>query len=154
MAEIIIANPEINRDRLRAHAYQSRVSDINKDSFRISLAGLGITPDSHSNVVDLCAGDGGMARILVDLGWDESRILCVDRCVSSTPLVEKAKWVYWDLEELGRALILGRAIPEEIERYRERFDITFLVNGLTNEYYAKEVMNFFSKPNSLMIPSH
>jgi hypothetical protein len=153
MAEIVIAHPEINTDTLRSHAYAAEGSDKFQSYIRALLEESGATPASHPNVVDLCAGDGSMARILADQGWDESRILCVDRYISPTPLVENVRWAYWDLEALGRSLVLGEVLSEQIERYREGFDITCLVNGLPNQSaYGRAISRFFSKPNSLLLP--
>lgn len=65
------------------------------------LQHAGVSPSTHPLAADLCAGDGSWAKILVENGWIESNLTCIDRCKSSAPLVLAASWRYWDLYNLG-----------------------------------------------------
>ena len=128
MPEIIITNPLLNRDVLRAHSYDTGITGM-RETFPLLLSRQGVTPVTYPRAIDLCAGDGSFARILVDNGWDETNMACVDMFCTSTPLVPRAKWLYWDLESLYSAIVLDKPIPAEVLEYQHQFDIAILWNG-------------------------
>ncbi len=83
-----------------------------------------------SVVADVCAGDGSVAKLLVDYGWDARKIICIDRYRSPSPLVGGVTWEYWNVDQLGLALLAEKEIPSCIERYREFFDLVVMMQAL------------------------
>ena len=122
MREIVIPSPRINNDNLRGYSYHDGIA---RYALPEALNKGGINPTSHPNAVDLCAGGGSWARLLVDNGWEESNLTCIDRLKSLTPLVPRAKWLYWDLEKLSMALLLGEPLPAEVVSLRYKLDMVF-----------------------------
>ncbi|MDO8619386.1 MAG: hypothetical protein Q7R49_05605 [Candidatus Daviesbacteria bacterium] len=140
MLDIIIDNPRINTDERRGFSYSRDKSGIKLLS--LALESKDITPSSHPTAADLCAGDGSWARMLLDHGWDESNLTCIDSAKSPTPLVPGANWLYWDLEALSTRLFLKKSLPEEILSKQHTFDIVFtLYTPLTR--ISEETMGIF-----------
>ena len=126
MHEIIITGPIPNpvEPKYRQISYNEPTGYI-----RAMIDNELITKRTHPHVIDLFSGDAGVARILRDLGWQESDILCVDRHISPTPLLTGVTWKYWDLSELARSLKNSENIPSEIMKLRATFDITIAMTG-------------------------
>lgn len=122
MPEIIIRNPILNPDELfRSYSYDTKEIREGMSEFLARK----ITKESHPKAIDLCAGDGSYARILVDNGWKGQNMTCVDRFRTRTPLVKDAVWRYWDLEQMAHELQLRQPMPEEITLLKGSFDIAF-----------------------------
>ena len=150
MAEIIIPDPEINTNPWRRYTYSSEGIRLLIPS---QLSHEGITPQTHPQVVDLCAGDGSIARILADNGWSLSIITCIDKLVSPTPLVEGVRWLYWDLRELAKSVIGDVSLPTEVVKKRNSFDVVCLWSGIDEDetknigwLERKIICDFFVKP--------
>lgn len=140
MGELIIENPVINDDFYRRYAYEdSRF----RSTFGEWLCRREITPKVYPRVLDLCAGDGSISKILVNHGWDPKNMTCVDRHKSPTPLIKGATWRYWDLEVLADYLNERREIPEEILEYKNVYDLVVLWNGFLRKTTEIAVCKFF-----------
>jgi hypothetical protein len=133
--EIVIANPRLNTDSYRRWSYGS-----DPEGFRSVLAIKGITPISHPKAVDLCAGDGSFARMLVENGWNEEDITCVDRFHTTTPLVSQSTWLYWDLRALASAVMQQLPIPTEVASYRHQFDVAVLMQGEKMDWGEEDIV--------------
>src|SRR3989344_7331928 len=90
---------------------------------------VGVSPEFYPNVCDLCSGDGSVAAILVENGWEPSRITCVDQFKSPSPLVVGVNWNYFNITDLVWALRNGQEIPDDISRLRNLFDLVTLFQG-------------------------
>lgn len=152
MSEIIISNSGLNEDPYRDFSYR-----IQEENFRHSLFGQlmheRVTPITHPKAVDLCAGDGCLARILVDNGWKEANLTCIDRYKSPTPLVPDARWFYWDLEQLYLHLERRLSLPEEVLSFRHQFDIAMLwLGGFGLGESGRELLcKYFVKPKGYIL---
>ncbi len=93
------------------------------------LAKNDVNPASHPTAIDLCAGDGSIARILVDLGWNPDDITCIDLHRSRNPLVTDVRWLHWDLEALLETINDSGPLPGVVEGYKGYFDIAILAQG-------------------------
>ena len=143
--EIIIGHPGLNRDNFRSYSYDNQ---NDPEGFRGLLELNRVTPSTHPRAIDLCAGDGSFARMLVDNGWQEEDMTCVDIARTETPLVPKATWLFWDVEALSLAILKYTEIPPEIAVYKHRFDIAILMQG-EGFYDEKEnaVCKYLVRPN-------
>lgn len=143
MTEIIIPNPLINQDPLRDHAYRANGLYEQREFLRTAR----ILPTDYPVVADVCAGDGGWARILTDHGWESGNITCIDWYRTETPLVTGVNWQYWDVDQLAWEILSGRPLPVAIMSYKNRFDLVFLVNGiLTSRRHINAVCGFLVRP--------
>ena len=61
-----------------------------------------INPQQHPMVIDLASGHGGIPWLLVQLGWQEKNITCIDLNLppEEDNLVPNAQWVKADLFDL------------------------------------------------------
>lgn len=131
MREIIISDVRVTTE----DQYYRRFS-MGRDSQEHIVEQLrvyGITPHTHPKAIDLFAGDGSVAAILKSVGWSEKNISCVDKYFTPTPLVEGVTWYYWNLAELGAAIVFHDEIPADIQRLRNTFDIAISRFGDTEE---------------------
>lgn len=145
MPEIIIQDPLINTDPLKDHAYRAMGRYEIKQLMGV-WDRCGISPEICPVVADVCAGDGGWARILTDNGWRPENITCIDRKRTETPLVAGVNWEYWDVEELGTEILLGRPLPDAVKLYENRFDLVLLVNGGISRHCSDAVGRFLVCP--------
>jgi hypothetical protein len=149
--EIVIAEPAINHDNYRSYAYEDSTF---RSVFQTGLDRRGINPATHPMALDLCAGDGSLARILVDKNWDFGNITCVDRFRTTTPLQEGVNWRYWDLKSLGYSIIDGKELPEEILNFQHKFDVVLLWNGNFTKEVDEAVCRFFAHQGSIIFSDH
>jgi len=106
----------------------------------------GISFDTHPQVVDLCAGDGSIAALMVERGWSPRQITNIDLYETSTPLVDGCNWKYLDLGALAWAIECGDSINHEVTRLRHKFNVVTLVQGFLGEEHEESVVNYFLKP--------
>ena len=140
MGELIIENPVNNGNFYRRYAFESLHF---RPNFYRFLDLKEITPKTHPKVVDLCAGDGSISKLLTDKGWNPRDLTCVDLYKSPTPLVNGVTWRYWDLEELADHLKILRDIPAQILDLQNTFDFVVLWNGFLRRETETSVCKFF-----------
>lgn len=152
MSEIVIPYPELSMRQLTDYSYRdSEVHEV----FRHLLKQRGLTPTTHPRTVDLYAGAGSFARLFVDNGWDETNMVCIDKFHPPTPLVPKATWLYWDLDELGEAIVLGEPLPQQVISYQHQFDIAVLRNGGLLPREIKDTLcEYFVRPEGYILTDH
>lgn len=154
MHEIIIGNPQVNNDPWRRVTFQAEalVTYIGR-----ILSAKGVTPATHGRVIDLCAGDSSIGKILVENGWNPKDILCIDKKRTETPLVEGLRWEYWDLKELAESLKRDLTLPHEISLRKGKFDLVSCWYGVDQEYdksllneEIRLLCNFFVSPGGFI----
>lgn len=149
MKEVLRAKPRINRDDQRSWSYAS--GEDAKMYIAKSWPEAGeVSPLTHPKIADLCAGDGSVAGIFCESGWDPRNILCVDRYRSLTPVVQGVTWGYWDVTELGRRLLHKGSIPPEVSQYQGLFDIVVHdLSGIRREL-RQVVCDYLVRPGGLI----
>lgn len=151
---IQIDRPEINPYREQHFSFKRHTAD-NFVSFH--LKEQAIYPSTHPKVVDLCAGSGGVARILIGKGWKPEGITCIDYFKPERLVVEGVNWVYWDLEELGDALGSGDLLPADVLSFQHAFNLVTIRTGFLGkkgeegENMERLVCNFFMDPSGFCI---
>ena len=106
-----------------------------------------LTPINHRYAVDLCSGDGVMAEILVNLGWNPRDIVCIDKFSSPTPLVTDARWLYVDLTQWADAITGNEPVPPIFMSMKSTFHI--VISAMTMEVPLQKietVSNFLLAP--------
>lgn len=147
MSEVSIPNPPLNsRDKL------SRFSSDSETLRKIAkeLRFRNITPHSHPLAADIFAGDGSMAYLLSQEGWNPSDITCFDRAKSRKPLVQGVNWRYWNLAALADALASNVTLPPEVEMYRGGFDLAMSLQSERRDS-GLTVCSFLVKPGGEII---
>ncbi len=77
MLDIVIDKPRLNE--MGIFASYSHNDSLISHALDTQRQKAGITPHDFPRAVDLCAGDGSLARYLVDRGWDPKNITCIDQ---------------------------------------------------------------------------
>lgn len=104
-----------------------------------------ISPQSHSRVVDLCAGDGGLAHKVYVRGW--RNITCVDQFLPTEPLVATAAWLTWNLYNLYVNIRHDDMDPDTLP-HRNAFDLVLMGNSeLGSNEMELAVSRFFVRPD-------
>ena len=147
MSEILISHPEVNQDFQRNYSYRDGWA---RDMMPVVLRELGISPASHPNAIELFAGDGSWARMLVDNGWNEESLTCIDMRKSPTPLVPKADWLYWDLSQLARALLEHSDLPPEAASLQGKFNLVYSFYGDQSMAAEDALGSFFVSPGGIV----
>ncbi len=109
-----------------------------------------ITPYNHPIAADVFAGDGSMAFLLSQEGWNPSDITCFDQAVSRKPLVPGVNWRYWNLATLADALDNNVTLPPEVEMCRGKFDLAISLQSLQLDS-GLTVCRFLVKPQGKII---
>lgn len=108
-----------------------------------------VTPETHPKVVELAAGDGPIAKLLVKRGWRPENITCVDRDESPNPMVPGVKWMYIDLPTLYEEYIRKNLNPEpEILAMKGAFDlVSFCNTGWDMPHLEEKLAEYFKRPS-------
>lgn len=153
MSEIIMDAPGINTMSIELRAFSYREGSSLIGEVEQYMKRKNISPISHPLAVDICAGDGSGARILVDHKWEAQNITCIDRYQSPVPLVNGATWLYWDVQALARHLLAERPLPTRVEALRNKFDIVFLLLSPLTEDEVKSVCDFMVNQRGVIMSS-
>ena len=148
MIEILIPDPDFNKDKWVDWSHNNERNAKYLDS---KLSEGGVTPSTHPIVVDLCAGAGSIAELLIERGWQPANITCVDQVRASGNLAPEANWYFWNIKALGEAIILRQSIPEEIQIFRQSFDLITLFGGFLGKVYEEAVCSYLIKPSGKVI---
>ena len=105
-----------------------------------------VTPATHPRVVDLFTGDGSIAKMIMNMGWQPDNITCIDQCISPTPVVQGVHWEYMYLHSLAHALKYHLAIPSKVEHYRHAFDVVMEWLGYGDPKDIAILYKFFARP--------
>lgn len=146
--EILIPNPKINKDKNRAYSYKdpeimSVISDQIK-CFHVSFT-------THPRLVDLCSGDGSIAQMMTELGWQPKNITCIDQCVSPTPVVQGVHWEYMDLKNLAFTIRRNEPLPPQVEQYRRAFDVVTEWLGYADPRDFADLYRFFARQGGFIL---
>ena len=133
-----------------AHTDVSYTPEVETDLMRL-FNEHGITPETHPKAVDLYAGDGSLAKILVKNGWQEENMTCIDMSRSHSPLVRKANWLFWNLDSLDEALQSGVKIPTEVSQTSGQFDISLIYATPMSKEGLETIGNFFTKRGGYIV---
>lgn len=141
MREIIIAHPEFNTNRYRRFSY----SENHKRHVAWLLENDRITPETHRFALDIPAGDGPGAWIFRELGWPESRIMCMDIAKPNPPIVRGLAWKFVDINAMGKLLLAGhrRQIPMELRLLKKHFNIILTSYSEADPRYMGPVIRHF-----------
>ncbi len=145
MAEILITDPFINESCGKSYS-----SGVGRKTTLELLRKHNLSPNTHPRVVDLCAGEGSWAKILIERGWDPNHIVCIDRRRPENPPPEGVKWEYWDLRALATSLRNRTPLPKEVAVYRRSFDLAVMTYGLGSRE-GRPLFKFFVKPQGQSI---
>lgn len=145
LPEIEIKEPKVNPEERKYTSFTYIVGGgENRIEIPEMLTGMKVSPYSHPNAIDLFAGDGSGARILVDLGWKVRNILCVDLYIPRFPLVNDVEWKFWDLLSLSQSIRYGKPeIPASVLRFRGQFDIVLCLNYEYSLSETRPLSGFF-----------
>lgn len=148
--ELVISQPCINMELCYAWAEgKGRESAISFLDDRLKRRGVG--SDTHPVVADLCAGSGAIAGLLLKRGWQPNSITCVDRRKILYEIAPGIKWLYWDLEALGQSLRLAEPIPDQLQDYKQSFDLVTLFNGYLGSEIEELICNYLVRPSGVVI---
>lgn len=150
MTEIVLSEPNFN---LMLHTDFSHNSQVQIDVLDLCLKKWQVTPAAHPLAVDLCSGQGAIPALLVERGWNPRDITCIDWTLIRKPFIEGANWLCWDLKEMATLLLRGCPMPIEVERYAQKFDLVTLFLGLLGTENERALVNYFVKPNGVIIAS-
>lgn len=149
---ILIPNPTENKS-----SFSSFFSEDSgwKDILKETLDSRHATPQSHPHALELFAGDGPIAGMLHEWGWQD--ITCADLYLPKKPLAPKGStWIFLDLAEVIERLNHGGDL-NEINFLKNEFDIvtaTFPRNKHDAVSFdrddLKELTNFFSRPDGVV----
>ncbi len=145
--KVTIENPELNPIDQGLRRWTYELGNRTKKRFVEHLKEDGVTPLTHPKAIDLCAGDGSMAQILIENGWSPKNITCVDQFVTKTPLADGAKWKYINLGALASSLKIEEDLEPEIVQMKGNYDIVTLVQGHMGRVEEQAIVKFFTKPN-------
>jgi hypothetical protein len=147
---IIIENPSHNPDAIDYTQWSYRNPITNSEIIR-RLQADGIHPNTHPKAVDLYAGDGSIARILSEQGWNPQDITCIDLYLPNDPLVPNAQWIHLNLDNLYHAQQLDQPLPPEAELLRDQFDAVFMSASYIGIDHSDKVCEFFVKPDGYIL---
>ena len=146
--EILIPHPEINKDKHRGYSYKNpELKSLISDQIQL----WHVSPTTHPRVVDLCSGDGSLAHMMTELGWQPDNITCIDLCISPTPKVQDVHWKYMNLKNLAFSLKYNWDIPPEVNEYRHTFDVVTEWLGFLGEKDRFLLSHFFSRPGGYIL---
>ena len=99
-----------------------------------------------------------MSLILKNRGWKPSNITCIDLCrpTSDGLLSAEARWLFWDLRELTRAIMHQGDIPPAVLEIKGGFDLVVMAyNTGIPAAWEHTLTGFFAKDNkySFIVPS-
>ncbi len=150
--QVLIGQPNLNTDPFRDFSTHT----LENQDFPRHIKEMGVTPITHPQVIDLCAGNGLWAVRFVKNGWPKENITCVDRAIPNPPQIDGLNWLYWDVRELGYLLRRKRPVPPEIDKLKGSFDCVvtsyggigagLIDEGLVCDFLARE--GAFVWPNS------
>lgn len=131
----------INQDVLRRYTYNNGFA---KSIVTRLIDSFGVNKDTHPRVLDLAAGDGSVAAILSEMGWDERQIVCIDKYESPTPLVKSVKWLYEDLELVASVLSDDKEPSKQLQRIHQGFDIVAIMQSPLKQWEEEALVRYFA----------
>jgi len=152
--EIVVKRPTENNDNFRdiswTHSHLSWIlaNEFTKENHLSHIA--------SPKICDLFAGEGGMANIFMELGWESSDITCIDLHTpdSGSELATGAKWLFWDLKRLTEAIVDNEVLPKSVLKHKNKFDLVVMAYGDLKPKLEPILTEFFAKDknNILIIP--
>lgn len=116
-----------------------------REAFTSFLQTHKLSPETHPRILDLCAGDGGLARMAADMGWTD--ITCIDKFLPADSLVPTATWLTWNLYNLYTNIRFDDMDASTLP-YRNIFDLVLMANSeLGNIDIEMTVCSFFVNQN-------
>lgn len=146
--EIVIPHPKENTDVFRSYSHGN--PEIIREISQL-FKHFNVTPATHPRVIDLCSGDGSIARMVIDMGWQSKNMTCVDLYISPTPLVHGVTWEYMNLETLAFALKWEIPLPNQIQKLHHAFDVVTEMQGYVYPQDITLVSNFFARPQGYIL---
>ncbi len=117
------------------------------------LSSQQITPVDYPRVIDLGSGDGGVAAFLIQLGWENTNITCVDKFVAPYPAVTDVIWQYVDIDNLAREL--GNedrnTLDPRLIDLQEQFDLITSNFVSINDQHMARLATFLLRPNGIAV---
>ena len=151
MSNILIENPKVNPELKKLRQW-SNIPQTKKDILE-HLSDWEVKPTTHKKAVDICAGDGTVAALLLEAGWRPEYVLCVDQYQSPTPLVpDDIRWEFLDIQALYNALQSDSELPNTVKQHHGQYDLAIALFGDNLIPSAIEVerviCGFFAKESS------
>ena len=145
MSEILIAEPQLSSERLASFSWlhPEHLDEIIEVA---RIRGL----DSRKRVLDYCAGNGSVARKLVDIGI--CQVTCIDRYIPRAPLVDPSLFLYAYLHRLAIAISSNERLPEEIACLRGQFDWMIGMQTELSDYVHPVLAQYFLRPGGYIYP--
>ncbi len=110
-----------------------------------------INPSTHPKVMDLCSGDGSLAAILIENGWNPSNITCVDLFKSPSPLIYGVNWKYLNIShDLVLKVRNGQGVKKEFSLLEHSFDLVTLFQGYERSDIEQEACEYFVKSSGFI----
>lgn len=144
---IIEHEPAINDLDQRFLEYTHSKSDLGKHILKKLDA---FTPQTHPNPIDLYAGNGIVAAILVQKGWGAHNITCIDRCRPTRNLVPGATWIQWNLDMLSLSVKSNYELPTTVLAHKHTYDIVTAMQTAARAGPLSVISDFFLKPNGVV----
>lgn len=147
MSEVLIRRPQINKEEERWRRFSSHEGRKSAERWmNLEFPEHRINPMTHPNVIELAAGDGPIAWLLVNRGWKAENITCVDMYMSPSPMIPRAKWVYLNLSALYDH-IWDRTDPEyEVLQMKGIFDLVTFCNSGKGIGDEEQIAEYFKRP--------
>lgn len=146
-----ITSPTPNEAYVRESILMSRLSiETIVELLRI----VGVNRKKYKTVMDLGAGDGGMAFILQQyFQFKAEQIICVDKCQPNPPMIAGCRWQFWDIRTIADAVMQNQN-PSFIPAVRDLKNTIDMVTcndlGRFYDFDPLPAAYYFLKPEGLL----